>query len=396
MFCPLCYAEYRAGFSVCSTCHATLVAAEAPESERRPPRLRWETHDQREADRVFGKLFEAGVPCLEKAQAHFFSMSILSVPIGRRHPTIMLYVLERDASAARQAVGVEFVPDQPEIVIPEGTPLQDCPYCSVKFPAGQNFCPACGGDVLAWTPPSAQESAAQPGDSSGAPGEPGAGAPAAPYHSDDGEAKLVWRGDDPVTFSRALEALKEDGIRAHALSTSEHLAFEFAMPRPKHEIFVAHADEGRALSLVHEFQSPFPLVPLEPTSDGADDLEGTSGGAGTERSTAEPTSAGSREFVRRRAVLRWGAGLQILSSILFIRVVSTAPFYSLQFRFAIRDIQGAAMSVLLAGATLSAMTSIWFLYHSWAGKSDKIGMLSLLFGLQATVILLMLGLGFFA
>jgi hypothetical protein len=383
MFCPLCHAEYRQGFTVCATCRAALVAADAPESERTPPRLKWETHDQRASDAVFSKLYEVGIPCLEKAHADFFSVRIGSISIVRR-PTITLYVLQRDAAAAQQAAGVEFVPDRPAVEIPEGAPVQDCPYCAAKFPAGNSLCPACGGDLLEWQPGS--ESASAPPSGSDVSG------PTAVSAIDGGEAQLVWRGDDPVAFSRAIEALKERGIRAHTLSTSDHLAFELAMPRPKFEILVPRAQSEKARELTAEFAQTLPLVPQEPTPNGADS------NAGAVRLEVHDPSAMNEAlaegdffklqagYERRRRQLQLGAGLYLFGLFLCGWVSgSIAGIRFFQFaalRHPFGDIRMIALIVLLAATIGCIAGALWNLFRAWEWKADKIGLLALFFGLQ--------------
>jgi len=364
MFCPLCHAEYREGFSVCSTCHALLVAADALESERQPPRLKWTTHAQREADAVFTKLFEAGIPCLEKTH----SADFFSVAIARKRPVITLYILERDAAAARPAAGVEFAPDRPEVVIPEGVPLQDCPFCSVKFPAGQNFCPSCGGDLLTWNPDTSE--AAPPAD---APPSEAEGLEAAP---DEGEAEMVWRGGDPVIFSRAVETLRENGIFHRARQTAQHLAFGHAMPRPRLEILVRAHDAERARELVSQFQDPFPLLPQEPFAP-AD--------ANSELPAGDPT------FRPRLMRLRWGIGLHVVSLVLWVWILRTGPAWFVSgydlVSFRSGPVQRAAVGVLLLTAFVANLSALFLLLMSWARKQDKIGLLSLFFELQGIVLL---------
>lgn len=361
MFCPLCHAEYREGFTVCSTCRAALVAADAPESVRTPPRLKWATHDQRESDAVFGKLFEASIPCLEKVHTSF------KLSFQRQGPAVTLYILERDAAAARQVAGVEFVPDRSAIVIPDGIPLQDCPYCSAKFPAGQNFCPACGGDLLEWQPGADTESAPPSDGDSGAP----TSSTAAP---DEGEAQLVWRGDDPVTFSRALEALKENGIRVHTLSTCEHMAFGIAIPRPKLEIFVPHNGAARALELLREFQDTFPLLPQEPLPESTE--------AKQESESAQDSALlieASQSIATRMSHLRW-ALIFIALSWFFAFWTGSVGFRRNDSRPWVVQVRYAGVVTLVLAAAVLGAASFWRIYRAWAWRADKAGLVACFFG----------------
>lgn len=373
MFCPLCHAEYREGFTVCSTCRAVLVAADAPESERQPPRLKWETHDQRAADTVFGKLFEAGIPCFEKVQAAFFSIRVASISLSQR-PTITLYILERDAEAAQQATGVEFAPDQPTVEIPEGAPVQDCPYCAVKFPAGDSLCPACGGDLLAWNAEAAEAAQppfeARPSEALPSDVEPAKTPP------DEGEAEVVWRGGDPVIFSRAEEVLRESGIFHYTNQTAQHLAFGEAMPRPRLEILVRVAEVERARKLVAQFQDSFPLLPQEPLAPESAD---------SELSVEDPN------FRPRLTKLRWGVGLYVLSVLLWVWLLRTGPAWFTSaydlISFGGSQVRSAAIIVLFFSAIVANLSALFLLLMSWARRQDKIGLLALFFGLQGVTLL---------
>jgi hypothetical protein len=370
MFCPLCHAEYREGFTVCSTCRAALVAADAPESERTPPRLKWESHDQRASDAVFSKLYEAGIACLEKVRRDDF----FSVAVVRKRPVVTLYILERDADAARKAAGVEFVPDRPAVEIPEGAPVQDCPYCSAKFPAGNTLCPACGGDLLAWDRENAEASQsslqARPSEAPPADVEPPHAQP------DEGEAEMVWRGGDPVIFSRAEEVLRESGVVHHTNQTAQHLAFGEGMPRPRLEILVGAADAERARELVAQFQDSFPLLPQEPFAPA---------GVDSELPTEDPN------FRPRLTKLRWGVGLFVLALVLVTWVVRSGPltFYSSSQLFspAYGQIRLIAVWVLYVSSIIANLSSLVMLFVAWAGKRDKVGLLSLFFGIQGVILL---------
>jgi len=61
MFCSLCKAEYRQGFTHCSDCRVPLVATEAA-AEAVPVQLFWDGDNGREAERILDALADAGIP----------------------------------------------------------------------------------------------------------------------------------------------------------------------------------------------------------------------------------------------------------------------------------------------------------------------------------------------
>jgi hypothetical protein len=67
---------------------------------------------------------------------------------------------------------------------------------------------------------------------------------------EDDPLQIVWRGSDPVAFSRVMATLDEQGIEYHVKSTSDHLAFELGMPRPFYEVRVLKSHAGDASSLL--------------------------------------------------------------------------------------------------------------------------------------------------
>ena len=75
--------------------------------------------------------------------------------------------------------------------------------------------------------------------------------------------EVVWRGGDPVAFSRVLDALSNAGIEYHVSSIHNHLAFELGMPRPFYEVRVTRSRLGEALALAGPIVDPLPLAPLK-------------------------------------------------------------------------------------------------------------------------------------
>ena len=61
MFCPLCKAEYRQGFSNCSDCHIPVVATQAEAAIVDVDRL-WIGDDRKKFESALDALLEAGIP----------------------------------------------------------------------------------------------------------------------------------------------------------------------------------------------------------------------------------------------------------------------------------------------------------------------------------------------
>jgi len=61
MFCPLCKAEYRHGFSTCSDCRIPLVATEAEAAAVEVDRL-WTGDDRKKFESILDVLLDAGIP----------------------------------------------------------------------------------------------------------------------------------------------------------------------------------------------------------------------------------------------------------------------------------------------------------------------------------------------
>src|SRR5207245_10281841 len=58
----------------------------------------------------------------------------------------------------------------------------------------------------------------------------------------DGALELVWRGSDPVAFSRVISTLQAAGIPHHSKSTQDHLVFGLGIRRPRYEVRVFQSD----------------------------------------------------------------------------------------------------------------------------------------------------------
>jgi hypothetical protein len=61
VFCPLCKAEYRAGFRECSDCRIALVESYAEAESIGADRL-WDGDDRKKCERILDALLAAGIP----------------------------------------------------------------------------------------------------------------------------------------------------------------------------------------------------------------------------------------------------------------------------------------------------------------------------------------------
>src|SRR5713226_9216185 len=77
--------------------------------------------------------------------------------------------------------------------------------------------------------------------------------------SADGALELVWRGSDPVAFSRVISALQAAGIPHHSKSTHDHLVFGLGIPRPRYEVRVLQSDSAMARDLVTPIGETLPF-----------------------------------------------------------------------------------------------------------------------------------------
>jgi Putative prokaryotic signal transducing protein len=101
-----------------------------------------------------------------------------------------------------------------------------CPKCEAEYRAGVTRCPDCDEGLVGKL------------DSSKAPA--GQAGPA-----------LAWRGNDPVAFSRALAALRENNIQTHQIDDHDQLSHIGAY-RPSYGIFVRREDVSRAEKVIRE------------------------------------------------------------------------------------------------------------------------------------------------
>jgi hypothetical protein len=105
MFCRLCTAEFRDGFTECSDCRVALVATRE-EAEARRVRV-WKGSRQEKLDRFLGALDDGQVPFhmreLANTHVHF---SLFGIPIGKRKPMLEyeVWIFRLDLERAHKAV----------------------------------------------------------------------------------------------------------------------------------------------------------------------------------------------------------------------------------------------------------------------------------------------------
>jgi hypothetical protein len=100
-----------------------------------------------------------------------------------------------------------------------------CPKCKAEYRGDIARCPDCDEALVAKSEPSK---------------EPGPDGPA-----------LAWRGNDPVSFSRALAALRDHKIQSYQIDEHDQLS-HFAAYRPSYGIFVRREDVSRAEKIIRE------------------------------------------------------------------------------------------------------------------------------------------------
>ena len=107
-----------------------------------------------------------------------------------------------------------------------------CPRCKAEYREGFDRCTDCGVELVASL------------EQEGMLGDP---------------AELVWRGSDPVAFSRVIGALRAAGIAHHVKSNQDHLVFGLAMARPRYDVRVPAADLQAARALVAPIRETLPF-----------------------------------------------------------------------------------------------------------------------------------------
>ena len=113
MYCPLCEAEYRDGFTTCSDCRVALVGSRA-EAHSDRGKL-WKGDRQKTLDRILAALDAENIPSHFKELVNPITRArIMGVPIGPQRSTFEyeVWVFRRDLARAEEAVkSIVDVPD---------------------------------------------------------------------------------------------------------------------------------------------------------------------------------------------------------------------------------------------------------------------------------------------
>ena len=107
MFCPLCRAEYREGFTQCSDCHVGLVSS-ADEAQSASARL-WKGNRQRTLDKILASLDAEKIPShFEEIVNVAPQITIFEIQLRPLKSTFEyeVWVLHTDVERARSAIGV--------------------------------------------------------------------------------------------------------------------------------------------------------------------------------------------------------------------------------------------------------------------------------------------------
>jgi hypothetical protein len=106
MFCPLCKAEFRQGFTTCSDCHINLVATQEEANSVAVDRL-WIGSSQGTLDRILTALDAQSIPSRFKEIVNVRAqISILEIPIRPIRSTFEyeVWVFRSDLENARHAI----------------------------------------------------------------------------------------------------------------------------------------------------------------------------------------------------------------------------------------------------------------------------------------------------
>jgi hypothetical protein len=273
MFCPLCKAEYREGFSRCENCHSDLVSSlDLPEVRSNPSALLWVGKDVRHLTILAQALWEARIPChapglKENHMVQLPRESEIRVRVSdfdaairisteaasrfphphSRSPSLRCYQCNAEnwpGFARCSQCGAVLLADlKAEQFVPPValTGARLCPLCQSLFGATHTRCTQCGVELIA------AEAAERPLDPAQA-GEP---------------LELAWRGSDPIAVSRVLEALRSAAIPHYVKATHDNLAFELGMPRARYEVSVLGSDLLVVQSLAAPIREIHPFVSEE-------------------------------------------------------------------------------------------------------------------------------------
>jgi hypothetical protein len=113
MFCPLCEAEYRDGFTTCSDCRLALVHSSA-EAHSVRSKL-WKGDRQSYLDRILAELDSENIPSHFKELVNLNTRArILGIPIGPQRSTFEYEVWVFRADLERARMAIKSIVDVPE------------------------------------------------------------------------------------------------------------------------------------------------------------------------------------------------------------------------------------------------------------------------------------------
>lgn len=277
-YCPLCGAEYRRDVGICSTCGATLLdSREAAESRQNPRVLLWIGRDSTEFDLVGDLLRDSWIPAhIEEGLGGLVGRLLKSVS--------KIHVLQSDFDRALGVASDAIASRSPRLV-----ETQTCHSCSTQCSAALAHCPKCKTALIierrkddeerrdAAVQPSARkictlcEALYQPEYERCTV----CGVELAPHEFRDRPLtdqqkneplEIAWRSGDQAAVCEAIRIVRSEGILHHLLWSHDHLAFGWAIPRPRYElrVFAGQAERVRQMFAVTHESVVFSAGPLSP------------------------------------------------------------------------------------------------------------------------------------
>jgi hypothetical protein len=216
MFCPLCHAEYRQGFTTCADCGVALEEA-APISPTdddtfspRPTEAVWQGMDERDAVRVQEALLRLGLPAeIGRQGTRAYEVRV---------PSWVVEPVRSDYFEALQP-GAPASSHWPQGK--EGSRLE-CPLCFEDYTVPLRFCPKC---IVALADPDQVE-----------------------------EAAKVWEGDHPGDAYRVHQAMLGSSIPFHIVGSESYLSHVLLPRTPlqpqRYSLRVLPQDEAAARRIV--------------------------------------------------------------------------------------------------------------------------------------------------
>ena len=280
-YCPLCGAEYLAGYVSCENCTASLVdSLDSDKVRGNPAQLFWIGRDLLEFNSVAAALREAGIPSnaveglggfvgvLLKSESKIYILpanleaaldvaaKAIANPPNSPGNVQTCHACGSDCSASltacpkcRAILFIEAKKDAGESTTQQPTapgPMKYCPLCDAEYASSNMRCTVCGVELV-------------PEELRGLPLD---------EQQRNERIVMVWRGGDPLAVSEVVTRLREAGIRHHVQATHDHLVFELGMPRPKYAVRVFASDVSKATELLADIRESLPFgLSFTPTED---------------------------------------------------------------------------------------------------------------------------------